>query len=712
MAASETPKVTAGRLSGSLRIDGVLDEAAWQQAGVIPDFVQQMPRPFEPTPYHTEVRLLVDDDTLYLGVHCIDPEPDKIVVHTLQRDGELFSDDHVTFVLDTFGDRRSGYIFRVNAAGAIQDGLVDGSSGGNEYGGGGGGEWDGIWRAAGRVTATGWDCEIAIPSRTLRFAKGADIWGFNIERTVPREHMDLRWTAITLDSTLSDLRRAGELAGVGHLRQGLGLSVSPYALVRSERDFQLETSTTKGDAGLDVAYGLGPQLSAVLTVNTDFAETEVDSRQINLTRFSLFYPEKRQFFTDGSNLFSFGSGLDQSFIPFFSRRIGLHEGERVPLLGGVKLVGRQGRFGIGILDVQTKDGANVGGTNLFASRVTYDVDDHLRFGLIGTYGDPDGESDNHLVGVDALWQTSTFRGDKNLRAGAWFAGSGGDGPDGKRTGYGLQIAYPNDLVSSSITFKEFGDALRPAIGFLPRPGTRWYEGELSYNPRPRTGWLSTWVQRLNFGVFSEVVTDLSGTTESWSADVCLLGVESQSGDRLEFMVEPQYEYLPYPFEISDGVVVPAGKHRFNRYSIEAGTSHHRTWEVESELSFGTFYTGTMREWEQSIGYNSSGGRLQVALAFESYWGDLPEGRFTERVLSLRSAYCLSPTFVVSAFAQYDTDSRNVGVNTRLRWTVQPGTDFYVVWNHGWQRPFGEDSWRVLEPVSDQAIVKLRYTWRP
>lgn len=712
VASAEVPRVAAGRADESIRLDGVLDEEAWRRAGVIPDFVQQSPRPGEPTPYRTQVLLLVDDDTLYIGVRCFDPEPGKIVVHTLQRDGELYSDDHVTFVLDTFGDRRSGYIFRVNAAGARQDGLVDVAAGDGESYSGGGGEWDGIWDAAARVTADGWEGEIAIPSRTLRFARGADVWGFNIERTVPREHMDLRWTAITLDSTLSDLRRAGELAGVGRLHQGTGLSVSPYALVRSEQDLPADESTTEGDAGLDVAYALGPQLSVVATVNTDFAETEADTRQINLTRFSLFYPEKRQFFTDGANFFSFGAGLGETFVPFFSRRIGLHEGQRVPLLGGVKLVGRQGRWGIGVLDVQTKDSHGVAGTNLFASRLTYDLDDHLRLGLIGTFGDPDGVSHNRLGGVDAVWQTSQFRGNKNLRAGAWFAASGGDVPEGTRTGYGLELAYPNDLVSASLTFKELGTGLDPALGFLPRPGTRWYQAELSYNPRPRSGWLATWVQRLGFGLYPEIVTDLDGVTESRSFHVMLLNLETLSGDRIELAVSPQYELLTTPFEVSDGVVIPAGEHRFDRFEIEAGTSSHRPWQVETEVGFGEFYTGTLRQVELAVGYNSAGGHLQLSLEAEHAAGDLPEGDFVERLLRVRGAYSFSPALALSAFAQYDTDSRNVGVNTRLRWTVTPGTDLYVVWNHGWLHPEGAERWTELEPDLDQAIVKLRYTWRP
>ncbi len=500
----QPPRVVAGVATAPVRLDGVLDEEAWQQAGVIADLVQQAPKPGAPTPYRTEVRVLVDGDTLYLGVTCLDPDPSRIAVHTMQRDGDLTGDDTVAFILDPFGDRTTGYFFQVNAAGARQDGLYSDPENIPL-------DWDGIWEARARVNPQGWTAEIAIPSLTLRFPKGQTAWGFNVERRIARDRIVVRWTGTTLDALLGDLRRAGELGGVEELRQGRGWSVSPYGLVRSERDFTTDEATTKPDAGLDVSYSLGPELTGVLTLNTDFAETEVDTRQINLTRFPLFYPEKRQFFNDGANQFSFGLGLEEEFIPFFSRRVGLFEGEQVPIRGGVKLVGRQGRWGIGVLDVQTEDISAAPGSNLFAGRVTYDVDQHLRLGVIATDGNPDGIHDNSLAGVDAVWRTSTFRGDKNFSVGVWGARTDGDVPAGKRSGYGFKVDYPNDLWDVAAIYTEFGDGLNPALGFLPRPGTRWYTASLSYQPRPQQGWWAGWVRQFKFELEPQVVTDLGGT---------------------------------------------------------------------------------------------------------------------------------------------------------------------------------------------------------
>jgi Domain of unknown function (DUF5916) len=697
-------RVVAGRATPPIHVDGVLDEPAWQQAGVIPDLSQQSPHPGGPTPFRTEVRILVDGDTLYLGVTCFDPDPSRIAVHTMQRDGDMTGDDTFAIILDPFGDRTTGYFFQVNAAGARQDGLYSDPENIPL-------DWDGIWDARAQVTAQGWTAEIAIPSLTLRFPKGRTAWGFNVERHIARDRVVVRWAGTTLDALLGDLRRAGELAGIENLRQGKGWSVSPYGLVRSERDFTTEETTTESDVGLDVTYGLGPELTGVFTLNTDFAETEVDTRQINLTRFPLFYPEKRQFFNDGANQFSFGLGLEEVFIPFFSRRVGLFEGEQVPIRGGIKLVGRQARWGIGVLDVQTDDISAAPGSNLLAARVTYDVDGHLRVGAIATDGNPDGVHDNSLAGVDAVWRTSTFHGDKNFAVGVWGALTDSDVPTGKRTGYGFKVDYPNDLWDVAAIYTEFGDGLDPALGFLPRPGTRWYTASLSYQPRPQQGWWAGWVRQFKFELEPQVITDLRGTTQSWSVFTAPVNVEMQSGDGFELNWQPQYELLTAPFEISEGVLIPPGSYRFDRFRADVETSLHRPWQVGTEVWWGSFYSGRMIEWEQWFQYTTPEGHLQLGFTLENVFGYLPEGDFIKRLFQLKVVYAFTPDLVLSYYAQYDNETDNLGANARLRWTIRPGTDFYVVWNHNWAHPEGSEDWWTMTPVSDQLIVKLRYTWR-
>ena len=265
-----TATLRAGGATGPIRIDGVLDDPAWADAAVIADLEQQEPHPGEPTPFHTEVRILVDADNVYLAFHCFDPEPDRIAIHTLQRDGILDGDDRVTIVLDTFLDSRSGYYFSVNAAGAKLDGLILGPDDTSS-------DWDGIWEGKARKTSDGWTAELALPAKTLHFTSGATEWGFNVERVVPRERLRLRWTSLSLDAALTDMRRCGRLSGVEGLRQGWGLSFIPYGLLRYEWQRLDGNGSLKPEIGGDLYYNFTPALTGVLTVNTDFAETEVDA---------------------------------------------------------------------------------------------------------------------------------------------------------------------------------------------------------------------------------------------------------------------------------------------------------------------------------------------------------------------------------------------------------------------------------------------------
>jgi len=706
--------VVAGRKTGTVRLDGILDEPAWRDAGVIPDLLQQDPYPGEPTAYRTEVRLLVDEETLYIGVTCQDPEPDGIIVHTLQRDGDFLGDDTVAFVVDTFGDQRNGYLFRLNASGARQDGLLTGSPEISL-------DWDGIWDGRVQRTPSGWTAEIALPSRSLRFNPALSAWGFNVERTVARSRVTLRWAGTSHDSSLADLRRTGRLAGMGGLRQGEGLSVSPYGLVRSNRDLVEDSSFVQGVGGLDATYNLTPELAAVATVNTDFAETEVDTRQINLTRFPLFFPEKRPFFLEGSNLFEFGLDLSGDFIPFFSRRVGLVDDNRVPLDAGAKVLGRAGRWGIALLDAVTGSSPAAPGTNLSAGRITFDADDHLRLGAIATHGNPDGVEENSLMGLDAVWRTSNLFGDKNLAFAGWGARSGGDLPTGvmsgsRRGGWGFTAAYPNDRWDLEVAVNQFDDALDPALGFLPRPGTRFYRGGLAFQPRPQGDRFAP-VRQFFFEIFPVRVDDLDGNPESWRVFMAPFNIDTRSGAHLEVNWAPQFERIDPPdpshppFEVAEGVVIPPGKYHFNRYRVEAESSVNRPWRVGSTVWTGDFFSGRLSQWANFVQVATPSGHLQVEVSAENDFGHLPEGDFVQRLLLLKTIYAFTPAVLLSSFLQYDsTESPNLGLNARLRWTFRPGNDLFLVWNHDWDRtdPGGRFS---FGPREDQLVAKLRWTFR-
>ena len=700
--AANRPVVRAGTRTGEIRVDGVLDEPAWREAGVIPDLAQQAPRPGEKTPYRTEVRILADEEAIYVGVTCADPNPERIAVHTLQRDSAMLGDDTLALVFDTFNDRRA-YLFRVNSAGARTDGLISGPE--ETFT-----DWDGVWDARVHLDKTGWTAEIRIPAETLRFPRGARSWGFNVERSVPRSRLTLRWSGATLDAQLDDLSRAGVLEGVSDLRQGLGLSIAPYALLDRTDDRTRGARFLKAQWGGDVRYSLTPQLEGILTVNPDFAETEADARQINLTRFPLFFPEKRAFFLEGSNLFRFGLGLSEDFIPFYSRRVGLFEEELVPLAGGVKILGQAGRWGIAALDVETRSRSGVPRTNLSAGRVTYDADDHLRLGAIATNGDPSGRSTNTLGGLDAIWRTSRFQGDKNLFVGLWGAVSGGSVPDGQRTGFGVKVDYPNDLWDVALRFDDYGDALDPALGFLPRPGTRQYQFFVAYQPRPEGG-IFGWVRQFFFEVEPLMVTDLRGVTQTWRVFTAPFNVRTESGEHLEANWAPEFERLDRPFEISPGVVIPAGDYHFNRFRVDLQSSDHRPWRVGTTTWVGEFYSGHLTQVFAFANWTSPRGRLTTELSAENDFGYLPQGNFIERLWQVKTVYAFSPDLVLAAYAQYDSGSRNVGLNARLRWTVRPGNDVFLVWNRGWRSPEEGRAFNLAKE-SDQIVLKARWTFRP
>lgn len=694
---ADAPQAVVG--NGTVVIDGDLSDTDWSRATPLA-LTQQNPEPGGATPFTTTVRLLADSRNLYVAFDCIDPRPKAIAVHTMQHDGDMDGDDSVAVVLDTFGDGRTAYLLRMNTVGARADGLISERLLSLD--------WDGIWRGAAHRTPGGWTAEIEIPAATLRFQTERP-WRFNAERFVARERQTLRWSGISLDASLIDLQRAGTLVGLDVLQQGLGVFARVNAVGRRDNNFVTNRRTISSRPGLDIGYNVTPRLGGVVTINTDFAETEVDTRQINLTRFPLFFPEKRAFFLEGSNQYEFGgTRLPTDFIPFYSRRIGLFDRKLVPLRAGAKILGRSGKWGIAALDAQTATAAGAQATNLFAGRVTYDVDEHLRIGAIATNGSPDGGRDNRFGGVDAQWSTSTFRGDKNLIASAWVAMSGGEKTSGQRTGWGVELNYPNDRWFVDATIYEFGDALEPALGFLPRPGTRKYLLNSHYQPRSRDE--NSWIRQFFYELFLRRYEDLDGNAESWRILTSPFNIQSHTGVHLEANYIPQFERLEEPFEIADGVFVAPGQYQFDRFRVQGQSSPSRPWRVGSIVLFGGFYDGRLTEIEAFANWTAPSGRLRLELEANNDLGHVAAGSFVQRVLQFKTVLALTPNLVISAYTQYDSESREVGLNNRLRWTIRPEAELFLVWNRGWRHALSEED-RFLAPLSDQFVVKMRWEFR-
>jgi len=685
-----------------IKIDGKLNESEWKNAYKIDDLVQKEPVPGGKTPYKTRIKILCDDNNLYFAFVCYQPE-DSLSIHTMLRDGEMYGDDYVYIILDTFGDGKTGFMFKVNAAGARKDGLISNP----EYVSP---DWDGIWTAKTKVYKDRWVCEIKIPAITLQFRKLHPFFRVEFGRYVAKDLIKFRWVGTTLDSQPYDVKLTAKMEGVENLSMGKGLSFSPYSVIRFDKDYENNNTVLKGEAGFDLRWNITPGIFAMLTVNTDFAETEVDTRQINLTRFPLFFPEKREFFLEGSNLFEFGIGLVGDFMAFYSRRIGLYRGKEIPIDYGIKVLGRQGKTSIAGLYVKTRDSGDIKGTDFFVSRVTYDLTDNLKVGGLITDGNPDGVSDNTFAGVDVIWRTSNFLNNrKNFIVGGWWGSSSGDIEGDDRDGYGFKIDYPNDLIDASVTYKKFGKDLNPALGFLPRPGTKQLSGGIAIQPRPK-GWLGNYVRQFFFEFYGRQVKNVDGYIESWRIFTAPLNLLTPSGWHFEFNYAPQYEFLPEDFEIADGVVIPSGGYRFNRERIEINSPRSHSFQAGGRVWFGDFYNGRLNQWETYIGWSSKDGSIKLTVEAENDYGYLPEGNFVERLWQVKVVYALNPDFIISSYTQYNYSSGEIGMNNRIRYTIEPGKDIFIVWNYNWERFDGESLFNS-KLLANQIAIKMRWTWR-
>jgi hypothetical protein len=686
VAQDEAPQVQAGRVDdGAITVDGRLDEAAWSQAGVIQDLTQQSPHPGEPTPYHTKVLLLRGKHTLYIGLICDDPDPSKIATHTLVRDGNQGSDDNVLFMLDTFGTKRFAYVFQVNASGAMADGLQSptpainsntatiNNSNGVDY------NWDGIWQAKVVQNDHGWVAEIAIDTRSLQFTNGLTRWGFNVSRNVPRDLLTLDWSGTTLDSSVFQLQREGTLTGVQDMEQGKGLDFQPYGLMK----YQTGSGTTS-NAGFDLKYNFNPALAGLFTYHTDFAEAEADQQQVNTGRFPLFFPEKRQFFLQGSNLFTFGYNQGTNFIPFNSRNIGLVNGLEVPLDEGAKLIGQSDNGSLAILDTQMGGSSQSDATNLFVGRGTYNLDPQLQVGGIVTHGNPDGTDSNTFTGADATWKTSTFAGDKNLNLSGWVAHSAGDLPAGNPNGYGVDLEYPNDLWYLHQQFSQWGDALDPALGFLPRPGTRYSITEVNYQPRPAADSWFNWVHRFWFYGYYYEYDGVGRQDGGKQSDRWFFGPEmqTQGGWYWEFDLYQDFDRPTQAFDLVPGVNVPAGPYTWNRRRVifNSPQSEALWWEVID--SQGTDYAGTAHHPLVQVNWNTPSGRLVLQATQEWLFYYSPQGDGVTRLSTLTGTYAFTPTFYIITQVQYNNSIPGVSSNTQLRWIVEDASNIYLVFNHG------------------------------
>ncbi len=689
----DVPSLRLARVVAPPIIDGMLDDPAWAQAAVINDLWQVEPLEGAQPSQRTEVRIAYDDDFIYFGVRCFDHEPDRIIASQLKRDGSLEADDRIEIVIDPFFDRRNGFLFATNPVGARFDALIESNRRVFE-------DWDGIWYCRATIDEQGWSAEIAIPFKTISFNPRTSRWGFNIERTVRRNNERIRWSSPLQNKQLQSIADAGVLDGIEGITQRLGLDVKPWGKI-AYRDDDTGAEDVDLDGGLDVFYKFTPSLTLSLTVNTDFAETEVDERQVNLTRFPLFFPEKRDFFLQDEGIFAFG-GIFRNPLPFFSRRIGLDaSGGPVDLEVGAKLTGRVGSFNIGALTIAQDASATTGSKIFTVIRPKVNVLEESTVGLIATIGDALSNEDNAVVGSDFNYRTSTLFGDKVLEGHAWFQHSSTTGAEGDDTAWGVKLRYPNDRVNWSLDASEIGDRFNAGLGFVPRRGIREYIGRWRYRWRPQESGIRT----IDTGIRGELITNLGHDTETVEISLDAIEIRNDIGDAVSLELEFNREVLDAPFEIQPGIVVPIGDYRFNRVRGEVATSDARPLSLRAAVEGGEFFNGDRLDIELEAEWRVSP-HLFLSFGWEQSDVDLPAGEFQVQIAQARISILPSPDLSWTNFIQWDNVSDTLAINSRLRWIIEPGNEVFFVVNQGFDTRGSR-----FDSVFTEVTAKVGWTFR-
>ncbi len=693
--ALQVPSLKAKAGAEAITLDGRLTEAIWASADSIGGLTEIEPMEGRPAAGSTVVRVLTHPRYLVIGI-TINDGGAPVTTFSKTRDADLEEEDHIRLVFDPFGDGRSGYLFAVNPSGARFDALSTNQGEGENS------NWDAVWEAATTQSDSSWSVEIRIPVKSLSFPAGADQWAFNVQRRVQAAQATDRWAATRRDRKFGQTTDAGRLTGLPRFDLGRGQSIRPAIVTGGGKPGP--SAGVDGDLSLsaELEQRLGANFLGTLSLNTDFAETEVDTRRSNLTRFPLFFPEKRTFFLEGSDVFEFGLGLGSEVMPFFSRRIGLVNGREVPIQAGGKLTGQFGSTRMGLIAARTGSVDSVTeATELAVLRVRQNVLRESSVGAIATLGDPTGGS-GWLAGADATYRTSRFLRNKNLLIGAWYLAADRPGTsDGDRTAAGLKIDYPNDLIDAALTWKRIGDAFDPPVGFVPRRGVHLLTLGADVSPRPgRFG-----IRQMYFENRLSLALDLDGRWESYRLFLAPINWQLESGDRIEANVVPQGERLVEPFEVADGVVVQPAAYRFTRYRVEAEFAARRRIGGQLTWWFGDFYGGRLDQFEVEANWRPSA-TVALEVNLEHNRGRLPEGNFNTTVFGTRVRYNFSPNISINSLVQYDTESASLGANSRLRWTITPTAELFVIHNHNLRNRL--DRWSF---ESNRFLTKFQYTFR-
>jgi hypothetical protein len=681
-AAAQDVEMRAVRIDTPLRIDGRLDEEIYSTAPPTGGFIMQDPQEGQPATEQTDVWIFFDRDNLYVAARCWDDHPERWVVTEMRHDNNnIIQNENLSVALDTFHDRRNGFFFQTNPIGALRDQAFTDEGNPNS-------NWNTIWQVKSGRFEGGWTVEMAIPFKSLRYrGAGPQVWGINFRRIVKWKNEISFLTRVPRAYGRDGIFRpstAGNLVGLETPAQSMNLELKPYAVSSLTTDRAAAApfaNRFSPNAGFDFKYGLTRSLIADATVNTDFAQVEEDLQQINLTRFSLQFPEKRDFFLEGQNLFNFGgtrgNGNDVP-IMFFSRRIGLSQGQPVPVVAGGRLTGTVGKYGIGALNIETDDKAAAGAvaTNFSVVRVKRDILRRSNIGLIATRRTPAATRSDASTALGADANLAFFR---NVSIIGYYARTSTPAATGDQSSYRGRFDYAGDRYGLQAEHILVGERFNPEIGFLRRTDFRRSSVGARFSPRPKS---SRFVRRLDWEAGYDYITDSQRTRVENRQLSGVFEIDFHNSDQWTLEYTSDFEYLPRAFQIAPRVTVPTGGYDYDTVRMTYELGQQRALSGRVSIATGTFYNGHKQEANFTSGRVALSPRVSIEPGLTMNWVDLPYGSFTNRLLTARGIFTPTPRTMISSLMQYNATDHTLSSSVRLRWEYVPGSEFFAVYSDG------------------------------
>ncbi len=690
-------------------IDGVLDDKAWEFATVIEDLHEVNPDEFDPPSERTTIYVVYTRDALYIAARFWDSEPDRISAQTLRQGDFSYGEDSITVMLDPFNNDRSGYAFDLTANAVRNQALYANVTSENW-------SWDGIWHGDTVIDDKGWVAEIEIPFMTISFDPDNETWGLNFARYIGRKTEHIGWVSA---NRTQNPAVSGHMTGMHGMQQGMGLDVVPGFRLRRSTDYENNLDENEFVPSIDFFYKLTPALTAALTVNTDFSGTGADYRQINLTRFGLFFPERRGFFLQDTDIFEFGKIGDRDYSsistlsrveeesgrPFFSRRIGLSDtGEALDINVGGKLTGRAGRWDIGMLAIRQDGFENVEQSDLFVARIAANVLEESSVGMILTHGDPNSNLDNTVAGLDFRYLKTGMSNGGTLEGSFWYQESETEGLHGDNSAWGVSVGMPNAIgFRYKLAYKELQENYYPALGFVNRTDVGDMAAVLGYTWYPQSDFFRT----VYAGVDFERIDTLGGDLQSQLVTLRPLELTTQSNDNISLHYHLIDENLVLPWEISEGIIIPAGEYSFDQYCINGRTASFRKLSASGFYCDGDFYDGSQLStgidllWRPNEHFKFTAGYAINDI-------ELPNGAFITRLITARADIAFTNAWYWENFVQYDNVSYSLGFNSIIGWIPRAGRRIIFVVNREFI-DYTHD--RDFTKVSGDVTLKLNYTFR-